>query len=252
MTKFIAICDATESVRKDRFAVRIIEHLETYFGPVKRLESGQISGINDKRSQAVYTMASSVVSTYADKFLGVQDGLCEKNSLSRNNGATPINDRTYFDLYDRTEANYNCPDTAHDFIVFDRGIENALLKEAGLVPLSDAISVLDEYVSQDAQLLEFTCAVIERIKDCRLSVVVCSASDYTESLDIFCQFEAFISQSHPEDLFFLGHLPKYKKGQNNNIFEINALQNIALSLLKLNFQPVPHNMVSKISKRSWH
>ena len=196
-------------------------------------------------------MASSVVSTYANKFLGVQDGLCEKNSLSRNNGATPINDRTYFDLYDRTEANYNCPDTAHDFIVFDRGIENALLKEAGLVPLSDAIIVLDEYVSQDAQLLEFTCAAIEHLQNCRLSVVVYSETQNTTA-DILCQFEALISQSHPEDLFFLGQLPKYKKGQNNNICEINALQNIALSLLKLNFQPIPHNIISKTSKRSWH
>ena len=251
MTKFIAICDATEIVRKDRFAVRIIDHLETYFGTVKRLERGQIIEINDKRSQAVYTLASSIVATSADKLLGAQKSFCKKSRLSRDIVTTLINDRRFFDLCDTTEANYNCPDTSHDFIVLDRGIENALLLEASLVPLSDVIIVLDEYVYQDAQLLEFTCAAIEHLQNCRLSFVVYSATHNTTA-DIFCQFEALISQSHPEDLFFLGQLPKYKKGQKNNICEINALHNIALSLLKLNFQTIPHNVTIKTSKRSWH
>ncbi len=252
MTKVIAICDATERVSKDHFAGRLIAHLETHFGSVKRLERSQISRIKDKRSQAVYTLASSIVAPSVEDLFVAQVGSCKDDRLSSDIVTTLVNGGTFFDCSFTTEAKYNCPDTSHDFIVIDAGIDNACLAEMSLAPLSDVIIVLDDYVSEGSHLLEFTYAAIEHLQNCRLSVVVYSETHTAEALDIFCQFEASISPSKLEELFFLGHLSNYKKGHNYNIREIIALQNIVHSLLKLNYQSIPYNIPNIMSKGSLH
>ena len=252
MTKLIAICDATEPVKNDYFVGRLIDHLEMHFSPAKRLERSQISAVKDRRSQAVYTLASSIVAPSVEELFGARVGSCKDDRLPSDIVRTLVKSRAFSDWSYTTEVKYNCPDTSHDFIVIDAGIDNAFLTETSLSPLSDIIIVLDDYVSQDSNLLEFTCAAVEHLQNCRLSVVVYSETDTAKALDIFCQFEASVSPSNLEELFFLGHLPKYKKGHNFNTREIIALQNIVLSLLKLNYQPIPHNITTKMSKGSLH
>ena len=141
---------------------------------------------------------------------------------------------------------------AHEFIVIDTDFEDSFLCEARLAPITDTVLVLDHYVTPKSHLVNFARFVLECLPNCELGVVVYSETHASQALDMYCQFESLFEAPDMERLSFLGHLPKYKKGHNHNTVETIGLQSIALSLLKLNYQSFPHNIMNEMFKGTLH
>ncbi len=252
MTKLIAICDTTKRIKSDRFSFRLIDHLETHFGSANSLDRSKITHIKDKRSQATHVFNSSIVEQPVGNLFGRHVGSVKDGRLPGDNFTNLVHGRNAFDWPLNLKANDSCPEDFHEFLLINADIDDAFWHEARLLPLSDVVLVLDDYVSPEAECIEFTRNALERFKGTTIWVVVYSKNHLAQALDIYCQFENFVSSSNPEGMSFLGHLPKYKKDHRYSTIETIGLQNIAFSLLNLNYQPIPHNILSELGKGSLH
>lgn len=252
MTKFIAERDATGRSRFDRFAGCFVDNLETQFGSVKSFERRPVRRIKDQRSKTAHMLIPSIVLLSKGDLSRTEVGLVKVGHLSRNNFAAFVNSRTVFDLPCALKANDNFLGGFNEFMVFTTDIEDAFLEESRLLPLSDLRLDLDDYVSLGGYHIEFTHADPERIEGSRISVVAYSENHAAQALEIYCQFENFVSSLNLKGMFFIGHLPKYKKYLNYSTLEMIGSQNIALSLINLNYRLIPHNMQSEMFKGSLH
>ena len=131
-------------------------------------------------------------------------------------------------------------------------IEDAFLEGARLLPLSDIRLDLVGYVSLRRYRIKFSHANPERIEGSRIGVVVCSENYAAQDLNIYFQFKNFIFYSNLKGMFFIGHLPKYKKYIYYSTPEMIGSQNNVPSLINLNCRLIPHNMSSEIFKGSLH
>ena len=252
MTQLIAICDTTKGVKTERLAYRLADHLKVHFGSAKVLERKEMRDLADKGAQADYVIESSIVaSSFSDLFSESID--FDKDGQINGDNLTSL---------DQGKIDFNWPCTlknnevgsgkAHEFIVIDTDLEDSFLCEAHLAQITDTVLVLNNYVTPNSHLVNFARSALERLPNCRLGVVVYSETHASQALDMYCQFESLIEAPDMERLSFLGHLPKYKKGHNHNTVETIGLQSIALSLLKLNYQTFPHNIMNEMFKGTLH
>lgn len=252
MTKFIAVCDATGRSRFDRFAGLFVDQLEKHFGSVKSFERRPMRQIKYQRSKTANMLTYSIVLLYIDDLSGKEVGLVKVGHLSGNNFAAFVNSRTVFDLPCALKENDSCLGGFNEFLIFNTDIQDAFFEEVRLLPLSDIRLDLDNYLSLGIFFIEFMHADPERIEGSRVGGVVYSENHAAQALDIYCQFKNFVSSSNLKGMLFIGHLPKYKKYINNNIPEMIGLQNIALSLINLNYRLIPNNILSEMFKGSLH
>ncbi len=252
MTKFIAVCDATGRPRSDRFAGHFVDNLETHFGSVKSFERRTMRRINDQRSETARMLASSIVLLSIGDSSGTDVGLVKVGRPSGNNFAAFVNSRTLFDLPCALKANDNCLGGFNELLVFNMDVEHAFLEEARLLPPSDIRLKLDDYVCLGTFRIKFTHGDPERMEGSRIGLVVYVENHAAQDSDIYCQFKNFISSSNLKGMFFIGHLPKCQKYIYYSILKMIGSQNIALSLINLNYRLIPHNMLSIIFKGSLH
>jgi len=252
MTQLIAICDATKRVKTERLAHRLVDHLEVHFGSAKLLDRKEMCNIRDNRSQAAYVVASSIMTPSSCNLFGESAAFVKDVHLNGDNLTSLNKGKTVFNWSCTLKNNEVSSGKDNEFIVIDTDLEYSFLHEACLAPFTDLVLVLDNYVTSNSQLVNFTRSALERLSNCRLGVVVYSETHASHALDIYCQFESLIEAPDIERLSFFGHLPKYKKGHNHNTIEIIGLQSIALSLLKLNYPSFPHNILNEMFKGTLH
>ena len=82
ITKFIAVCDAVQHSRSNRFPGRFVDNLETHFGFVKSFDRRQIRRIKDQRSQVAHMPISSIVGLPASVLFGTEVGTVRDGRLS--------------------------------------------------------------------------------------------------------------------------------------------------------------------------
>ena len=252
MTQLIAICDTTKGVKTERLAYRLADHLEVHFGSAKVLERKEIRNIAYKGSQAAYVIASSIVaSSFCDLF-GESIDFVKDGQINGDNLTSLDQGKIVFNWSCTLKSNEVDSGKAHEFIVIDTDLEDSFLCEARLAPITHTVLVLDNYITPNSHLVNFARSVLECLPNCELGVVVYSETHASQALDMYCQFESLIEAPDMERLSFLGHLPKYKKGHNHNTVETIGLQSIALSLLKLNYQTFPRNIMNEMFKGTLH
>ena len=252
MTQLFAICDATTRVKTERLAYRLVDHLEAHFGSAKVLGRNEMRQIKDKRSQATWMVTSSIVAPSYCNLFGESVDFIKDGKINGDNLKYLNHGKAAFDWTCTLRNNEVGSGRAHEFIVIDTDLEDSFLCEARLAPITDTVLVLDNYVKPKSHLVNFARSALERLPNCRLGVVVYSETHASQALDMYCQFESLIEAPDMERLSFLGHLPKYKKGHNHNTVETIGLQSIALSLLKLNYQTFPRNIMHEMFKGTLH
>ena len=252
MTQLFAICDATTRIKTERLAHRLVDHLEAHFGSAKVLDRNEMRQIKDKRSKATSMVTSSIVAPSSCNLFSETVDFIKDGKINGDNLKYLNHGKTVFNWTCTLRNNEVGSGKAHEFIVIDTDLEDSFLCEARLAPITDTVLVLDNYVKPKSHLVNFARSALERLPNCRLGVVVYSETHASQALDMYCQFESLIEAPDMERLSFLGHLPKYKKGHNHNTVETIGLQSIALSLLKLNYQTFPRNIMNEMFKGTLH
>ena len=252
MTQLIAIFDATKRVKTERLAYRLVDHLEVHFGSAQVLDRKAMRNIKDKRSQAANVVASSIVAPSSCDLFGESVDFVKDGQINDDNLTSLRQGKSVFTSSCTLKNNEVGSGKTREFIVIDTDLEDSFLCEACLASITYAVLVLDNYVTPNSRLVNFARSALEHLPNCRLGVVVYSETHASQALDIYCQFESRIEAPDIERLSFIGHLPKYKKGHNHNTVETIGLQRIALSLLKLNYQTFPYNMMNEMFKGTLH
>ena len=96
------------------------------------------------------------------------------------------------------------------------------------------------------------CAVLELMQKSCFKLMVYSENNESYAMDIHCQYRNSLSHLRQEARSFWVYLSKYNYGNKYSTQKTLSVQNILPSLLKLNYQPMHHNMKSKFFEGSLH
>ena len=127
MTQLIAICDATKRVKTERLAHRLVDHLEVHFGSAQLLDRKEIRHIKDKRSQAAYAVASSIVAPSSCDLFSESVDFVKDGQISGDNLTSLNQGKTVFNWSGTLKNNEVGPGKAHEFIVIDTDLEDSFL-----------------------------------------------------------------------------------------------------------------------------